>query len=197
MFRRVFVPISTASVPPNSHMTKAQRFLIRVVQVPSRSKMSAIGEKIFPTRKSRATENRGVDEGFHLAVDRRALQKPYREPARRAAVPRMRGRFAARWRSSKRGSSRLSGEHRGADVEKTLRGLDQHLAEIAGRLDDNAARGRVAKPALTSGARSAPPIRTRAPAAPRALDDALGGSRSRPDRALRRCSARSIPSRRV
>lgn len=47
--------------------------------------------------------------------------------------------------------SRLSGEHRGADVEKTLRGLDQHLAEIAGRLDDNAARGRVAKPALTLG----------------------------------------------
>lgn len=50
--------------------------------------------------------------------------------------------------------ARLSGEHRGADVEKTLRGLDQHLAEIAGRLDENAARGRVAKPALTSGASS-------------------------------------------
>ncbi|MBI5012951.1 MAG: peptidoglycan-binding protein, partial [Methylocystis sp.] len=50
--------------------------------------------------------------------------------------------------------ARLSGEHRGADVERTLRGLDQHLAEIAGRLDENAARGRVAKPALTSGASS-------------------------------------------
>lgn len=48
--------------------------------------------------------------------------------------------------------ARLSGEHRGADVEKTLRGLDQHLAEIAGRLDENAARGRLAKPAVTSDA---------------------------------------------
>ncbi|HEY8124579.1 MAG TPA: peptidoglycan-binding protein [Methylocystis sp.] len=48
--------------------------------------------------------------------------------------------------------ARLSGEHRGGDVEKTLRGLDQHLAEIAGRLEDNAARGRVAKPAATSDA---------------------------------------------
>ncbi|RNJ51648.1 SEL1-like repeat protein [Methylocystis hirsuta] len=48
--------------------------------------------------------------------------------------------------------ARLSGEHRGADVEKTLRGLDRHLAEIAGRLDENAARGGVAKPAMTSGA---------------------------------------------
>ncbi|NUJ78492.1 SEL1-like repeat protein [Methylocystis sp. FS] len=48
--------------------------------------------------------------------------------------------------------ARLSGEHCGVDVEKTLRGLDQHLAEIAGRLDENAARGGVAKPAMTSGA---------------------------------------------
>ncbi|MCQ4189473.1 peptidoglycan-binding protein [Methylocystis suflitae] len=48
--------------------------------------------------------------------------------------------------------ARLSGEHRGADVEKTLRGLDQHLAEIAGRLDENAARGRLMKPAAPSDA---------------------------------------------
>ncbi|MGJ0426331.1 peptidoglycan-binding protein [Methylocystis sp.] len=48
--------------------------------------------------------------------------------------------------------ARLAGEHRGADVEKTLRGLDQHLAEIAGRLDENAARGRLTKPAVTSDA---------------------------------------------
>ncbi|PWB88550.1 peptidoglycan-binding protein [Methylocystis sp. MitZ-2018] len=95
--------------------------------------------------------------------------------------------------------ARLSGEHRGADVEKTLRGLDQHLADIAGRLDDNAARGRVAKPAATSGAsagarnasspdggreaRSAdaaarPILEAFAKIAqrPRALDDVLGGS---------------------
>ncbi|KAF0120723.1 MAG: peptidoglycan-binding domain 1 protein, partial [Methylocystaceae bacterium] len=95
--------------------------------------------------------------------------------------------------------ARLSGEHRGADVEKTLRGLDQHLAEIAGRLDENAARGRAAKPAVRSGAsdgsrnatspdggreaRSAdaaarPILEAFAKIAqrPRALDDALGGS---------------------
>lgn len=152
----------------------------------------------FPDAEEPRDENRGVDEDSIwrsiAALSKSRIESQLGEqPAAnarpiRSALAELEARLA-----------RLSGEHRGADVEKTLRGLDQHLAEIAGRLDDNAARGRVAKPAVRSGAsdgsrnatspdggrdaRSAdaaarPILEAFAKIAqrPRALDDVLSGS---------------------
>ncbi|MGZ9409481.1 MAG: peptidoglycan-binding protein, partial [Methylocystis sp.] len=155
------------------------------------------GENL-PNAEEPRDENRGVDEDSIwrsiAALSKSRIESQLGEQpsanARpiRSALSELEARLA-----------RLSGEHRVADVEKTLRGLDQHLAEIAGRLDDNAARGRAAKPAVRSGAsdgsrnasspdggreaRSAdaaarPILEAFAKIAqrPRALDDALGGS---------------------
>ena len=108
-------------------------------------------EENFPDVEESRDENRGVDEDSIwrsiAALSKSRIESqlgerpsPNARPIR-SALAELEARLA-----------RLSGEHRGADVEKTLRGLDQHLAEIAGRLDDNATRGRVAKPAVTSGA---------------------------------------------
>ncbi|AZG77151.1 SEL1-like repeat protein [Methylocystis rosea] len=152
----------------------------------------------LPNAEEPSDENRGVDEDAIwrsiAALSKSRIESQLGEqPAAnarpiRSALAELEARLA-----------RLSGEHRGADVEKTLRGLDQHLADIAGRLDDNAARGRAAKPAETSGASAgsrnasfpdggrgarsadaaARPILeafAKIPQRPRALDDALGGS---------------------
>ncbi|WP_018409102.1 SEL1-like repeat protein [Methylocystis rosea] len=152
----------------------------------------------LPNVEEPRDENRGVDEDSIwrsiAALSKSRIESQLGEqPAAnarpiRSALAELEARLA-----------RLAGEHRGADVEKTLRGLDQHLADIAGRLDDNTARGRVAKPAVTSGAlagsrnasspdsgrdaRSAdaaarPILEAFAKIAqrPRARDDALGGS---------------------
>ncbi|MGB5086663.1 MAG: peptidoglycan-binding protein [Methylocystis silviterrae] len=108
------------------------------------------GENL-PNAEEPRDENRGVDEDSIwrsiAALSKSRIESQLGEQPSANARP-IRNALA----ELESRLARLSGEHRGADVEKTLRGLDQHLAEIAGRLDENAARGGVAKPAMASGA---------------------------------------------
>ena len=107
-------------------------------------------EENLPNAGEPRDENRGVDEDSIwrsiAALSKSRIESQLGEQPSANARP-IRNALA----ELESRLARLSGEHRGADVEKTLRGLDQHLAEIAGRLDENAARGGVAKPAMTSG----------------------------------------------
>ncbi len=107
-------------------------------------------EENLPNAEEPRDENRGVDEDSIwrsiAALSKSRIESQLGEQPSANARP-IRNALA----ELESRLARLSGEHRGADVEKTLRGLDQHLAEIAGRLDENAARGGVAKPAMTSG----------------------------------------------
>ncbi|MGJ0534590.1 peptidoglycan-binding protein [Methylocystis sp.] len=108
-------------------------------------------EENLPNAEKPRVENRGVDQDSIwrsiAALSKSRIESQLGEQPSANARP-IRNALA----ELESRLARLSGEHRGADVEKTLRGLDQHLAEIAGRLDENAARGGVAKPAMTSGA---------------------------------------------
>lgn len=108
-------------------------------------------EENLPNAEKPREENRGVDQDSIwrsiAALSKSRIESQLGEQPSANARP-IRNALA----ELESRLARLSGEHRGADVEKTLRGLDQHLAEIAGRLDENAARGGVAKPAMTSGA---------------------------------------------
>jgi len=107
-------------------------------------------EENLPNAGEPRDENRGVDEDSIwrsiAALSKSRIESQLGEQPSANARP-IRNALA----ELESRLARLSGEHRGADVEKTLRGLDQHLAEIAGRLDENAARGGVAKPGMTSG----------------------------------------------
>ncbi|MFZ3180796.1 MAG: peptidoglycan-binding protein [Methylocystis silviterrae] len=107
------------------------------------------GENL-PNAEEPRDENRGVDEDSIwrsiAALSKSRIESQLGEQPSANARP-IRNALA----ELESRLARLAGEHRGADVEKTLRGLDQHLANIAGRLDENAARGGVAKPAMASG----------------------------------------------
>ncbi|MFA6205001.1 MAG: peptidoglycan-binding protein, partial [Methylocystis sp.] len=106
-------------------------------------------EENLPNAEEPRDENRGVEDSIWrsiAALSKSRIESQLGEQPSANARP-IRNALA----ELESRLARLSSEHRGADVEKTLRGLDQHLAEIAGRLDENAARGGVAKPAMTSG----------------------------------------------
>lgn len=127
-------------------------------------------EENLPNAEEPRDENRGVDQDSIwrsiAALSKSRIESQLGEQPSANARP-IRNALA----ELESRLARLSGEHRGADVEKTLRGLDQHLAEIAGRLDENAARGGVAKPALTSG----PSTGSRFEALQRSIDSVTQG----------------------
>lgn len=108
-------------------------------------------EENLPNAGEPRDENRGVDEDSIwrsiAALSKSRIESQLGEQPSANARP-IRNALA----ELESRLARLSGEHRGADGEKTLRGLDQHLAEIAGRLDESAARGAVAKAPGTSDA---------------------------------------------
>ncbi|WP_051013345.1 SEL1-like repeat protein [Methylocystis sp. SC2] len=118
---------------------------------PAHEREAGHREENLPNTEEPRDENRGVDQDSiwrsiaALSKSRIESQLGAQPSANARPIRNALAELEARL-------ARLSGEHRGADVEKTLRGLDQHLAEIAGRLDDNATRGRAAKPGLTPGA---------------------------------------------
>ncbi len=132
-----FCPNSYGSVPSDNHMSKANFPHLGRSGAERRDEKreSGLSRGDFPIEKWSDSVMRQVAEGAERGEDteHHVAQPGANARQSRNALAELESRLA-----------RLSGENRGADMEKALSGLDQHLADIARRLNEDVARRREA-----------------------------------------------------